>query len=83
MAIILTGVPSIQQHDKKYFVGTLSKIGLYLMYVCLRVDFVSLIKVLAILLPFFIAHQQTHQLHLLKPMRIHHNDSLICIEFLD
>lgn len=53
MAIILTGVPSIQQHDKKYFVGTLSKIGLYLMYVCLRVDFVSLIKVLAILLPFY------------------------------
>lgn len=53
MAIILTGVPSIQQHDKKYFVGTLSKIGLYLMYVCFGVDFVSLIKVLAILLPFY------------------------------
>lgn len=56
----LTGVPSIQQHDKKYFVGTLRKIGLYLMYVCLCVDLVSLIKVLAILLRF-IAHQQTHQ----------------------
>lgn len=51
MAIMLTGVPSIQQHDKKYFVGTLRKIGLYLMYVCLCVDLVSLIKVLAILLP--------------------------------
>lgn len=49
----LTGVPSIQQHDKKYFVGTLRKIGLYLMYVCLCVDLVSLIKVLAILLPFY------------------------------
>lgn len=53
MAIMLTGVPSIQQHDKKYFVGTLRKIGLYLMYVCLCVDLVSLIKVLAILLPFY------------------------------
>lgn len=52
MAIMLTGVPSIQQHDKKYFVGTLRKIGLYLMYVCLCVDLVSLIKVLAIVLPF-------------------------------
>lgn len=53
MAIMLTGVPSIQQHDKKYFVGTLRKIGLYLMYVYLCVDLVSLIKVLAILLPFY------------------------------
>lgn len=53
MAIMLTGVPSIQQHDKKYSVGTLRKIGLYLMYVCLCVDLVSLIKVLAILLPFY------------------------------
>lgn len=52
MAIMLTGVPSIQQHDKKYFVGKLRTIGLYLMYVCLCVDLVSLIKVLAILLPF-------------------------------
>lgn len=57
MAIMLTGVPSIQQHDKKYSVGTLRKIGLYLM--SLFVDLVWLIKVLYCCL--FIAHRQNIQ----------------------